>query len=762
MLAGLVGIAGLLAIASFGAPSVGAAETYGELLRFGAAGTGQGQFTLTSMTHAFGVDQANESVYVGDEPQPGVYRVQELTSTGAFVAQTATFSPPHAYGIEGVAIDPTLDRLYVLALERRSTPETTIAVAGTLYAFSTVPTGETLQAASGTKAGVLSTPAIFLAHASPISRALAEPHGLAVDPTTHDVIVMGESETEEPESNPVVLQRVSSTTGALRARYATTALEREQASSPAVSAAGNVYVAQFDALYQVPSDFTSTTAPSRVANIREEPVLESERVLLQSPGSLLLRGGGLSFSPVGLHGEPEGMLIVSGGIFDEVAFYPGLIAFDALTGAETGWTGGANRRGGAETCTIGFQGPTYPAIAAGGKGNVYVLDPQYAKVIEFGPGGSGCPSAHDGELKALVGGAPLSGQIDEGTEVTFESNLLQANSVSVEWSFGEGEATPLTLAGDYMQHTEVTHTFKQSGEHLVTETIHTDNLATPTVQASAIVDVRVGKQPPTAVISGPIDVDVGAEAQFDGSASWDPNGRLGSTAITHYEWSFGDGSAAITAAPEVQHAYAAPGIYPASLTVEDSFGLKSEASSIPVTVQVPLPPLVHAPPPGGITGGAPLEASTKAPAPLVTRAPSKTLKPSNTLMPSKTPAPVARLASTLLRVTAGGLVNVVVSCSGAAGGCRGTLSLLALTPIKPERRGRARALRLGSASFSVAAGHQQALQIRLPSAARAFLAHNKALHAKATIVLHNPDGVDRTHFLIKLHIAVKELGTKGR
>lgn len=751
--------AALLAFAAGGAPPAQAAEeTYGELHRFGAPGTGPGQFTFSFTTHAFGVDQTDDSVYVGDEPQPGVYRIQKFTSTGTFLAQTATFAPLHSVGIEGIAVDPALKRIYVLVLEKRALPELTIAVAGKLYAFSTEPEGETLPPASGTKEGVLTTPAVFLAHASPVSRALAEPRGLAVDPSTHDVIVMGEVfENElEPESNPIALQRVSAASGALGARYTTTAFEWETATSPAVSPTGNVYVVQHDELLQVPSDFTSTEAPVRIGGLREETETEGEQILLESPDFLMLRGGGLSFAPVSPRGEPEGTLEAAAGVFNERAFYPGVAAFDAATGAEAGWSGGGNRRGGLEACAISFLGPTYPMIAAGGAGNVFVLDAHLSQVIELGRGGGGCPTAHDGELKALVGGTPLTGQIDEGTEVTLQSNLVQADAVSVEWSFGEGEEEPLVLPGDYLQRTEVTHTFAHSGEHVITEVIHTDDLATPTVEASAVVSVRAGKSPPTAVISGPLAVGVGEGAMFDGSASWDPNGRLGATAIKRYEWSFGDGGATITESPEVEHIYAAPGIYTASLVIEDALGLKSEASSIPVTVQTPLPPPVHELPLGGGLGGGVGEEAAKPPV----ASPSAHGS-------GGASTPLVRLASTLLTVDAGGFANAVVSCPGATGRCTGTLSLRTSGRVQVRRgsraRTKARALRLGSASFSIAAGREQSLKLRLSRAARALLRRGGMLDARATIVARDPAGVDHTaHVDVKLRISVKNLITKSR
>jgi len=70
-------------------------EGYGELRHFGSAGTGHGQFQIPSgkfETHAFGVDPTDNSVYVGDEPTRGEYRIQKLSATGQFIASVS--GPP--------------------------------------------------------------------------------------------------------------------------------------------------------------------------------------------------------------------------------------------------------------------------------------------------------------------------------------------------------------------------------------------------------------------------------------------------------------------------------------------------------------------------------------------------------------------------------------------------------------------------------------------------------------------------------------------
>jgi YVTN family beta-propeller protein len=65
----------------------------------------------------------------------------------------------------------------------------------------------------------------------------------------------------------------------------------------------------------------------------------------------------------------------------------------------------------------------------------------------------------------------------------------------------------------------------------------------------------------------------GFPGSFDGLASTDPDGQ-----IAHYEWSFGDGQAAVGASPAANHVYASPGTYEAMLSVTDDEG----CSTIPV------------------------------------------------------------------------------------------------------------------------------------------------------------------------------------
>ena len=77
---------------------------------------------------------------------------------------------------------------------------------------------------------------------------------------------------------------------------------------------------------------------------------------------------------------------------------------------------------------------------------------------------------------------------------------------------------------------------------------------------------------PLAVNEPPVAVPVGTnvckctDTDFDGSASYDPNGT-----IVSYEWGFGDGNTG--SGETTSHHYATPGTYTVTLTVTDDFGI---------------------------------------------------------------------------------------------------------------------------------------------------------------------------------------------
>jgi hypothetical protein len=791
-------VSAALALAGLLAPLSGAhAETYGELAHFGSAGTGAGQFRLvgppTMGTHALGADPTDNTVYVGDEPLKREYRIQKFTADGHFLAATPLLKPANRDGLEGVAVDPVEKRIYVLALERRSetaSVDPDKPVAGTLYAFSTEQSGEALVPAAGTDEGVLVGPSAFEADSEVLGRALLNPRGIAVDPSTHDVIVLGEVDEgvlkvgESPRLH-VALERVQPD-GSLGPRYVDNSdyfPEEESPNSPIVTPQGAVYVAQTDdVLAQIPSDFASSAPPTPFLQFTPKGLLEADAVAEFDVGEAADEGGGLALAPPSAQ-ESDGTIYAEGHVFDTAAgnaFYPGVLAFAAGNGSELGWTGGQSKQAGGESCTIGFGGPTYPSLAAGSGRTMFVLDPKTAHVLEFGPEGKGCPTAEATTPQASVSGTALGSEetVSPGTPVTFSSTIEQANAVSVEWDFGDG-TTKLESADEY-QRTEVTHAFVRGGDLTVKETIHTDDLATPTIVKETTISVSNVAVPPVAVLEGPLELTLGASgserlvyleggglglesagngqtvgvsADFDASASFDPN-PPGSNRIVSYNWDFGDGESQTTETMVVSHVYDKPGTYKVQLTVTDALGMTSQPSALTLKVNAPRPSST-------IEGVPPAVVSLQPVAAPLATAPS----------PAPAPAPSARLANASLVASSGGVVRLVVICRGAAS-CTGTVTLRG-NPARARSHGTHQAggpaattITLATGSFAIGAGHQKTLTLRLNARGRALLARSRQLSVIAAIAAHGPTGASKT--LLKSLVLrsaerhVKKLITHGR
>lgn len=103
-------------------------------------------------------------------------------------------------------------------------------------------------------------------------------------------------------------------------------------------------------------------------------------------------------------------------------------------------------------------------------------------------------------------------------------------------------------------------------------------------KAVGLAEVRIGTDGPVGAgpvvkIGGPYSGTVSQPIQFDGRASYDPDGT-----IVKYEWSFGDGTTSTAANPS--KIYNTAGSYTVRLTVTDNNGLTaSETATVPVATQ---------------------------------------------------------------------------------------------------------------------------------------------------------------------------------
>lgn len=159
-----------------------------------------------------------------------------------------------------------------------------------------------------------------------------------------------------------------------------------------------------------------------------------------------------------------------------------------------------------------------------------------------------------------------------GTPVSFDASSSSDTSVggtiqSYAWSFGDGSSgtgpTP-------------EHTYRTPGSHVVSLTVK-DSHGFYSTKTTHAVTITVAPLVAAAVAS-PTKVLTGQTVSFGSGGSSDPNAG---GSISAYRWNFGDGATGTGA--NVNHAYSAPGLYTARLTISDPYGL---TASHPVGVTV--------------------------------------------------------------------------------------------------------------------------------------------------------------------------------
>jgi PKD repeat protein len=807
----LAGAMFAIALALLAASAAHAAEPtgYGELTRFGEAGDLEGQLDELR-THAIGVDTNDNSVFVLDEPKEPkgakrTLRLQKFTESGGKYAVAASVqfaeTAPEGEGaeptVDGLAVDSAAERVYLLTVGVRGKkltqaahkPGAGLLVASTLFAFSTKATGSKLEPASGTKAGgVVISPEELGEQSVTPGQALLEPRGITVDPETGEVIVLahidngsGAEDVLSSANDHYVLQRVQSS-GTLGDRYTDGAdvlkpKEVEEGESfipsphsPIVVSAGgkeHVYVG-FGGIAEVPYDFTSKTAPKRLAASKNPPSESIEAGITASQ-----EGGRLTAAPDGTVYGANDSGIVNQEPGSEGQGRAGIVALSGADGSLIGWTGGQQMREPEpkQKCVISPLTLTLsPRIAAGSGGKVFALAPEFllrkiegeplieeienppgsgefeitetptfeplpapffGGIVEFGPGGTGCPPASASVPVAKVNNIEVKGEesVKTGSEVTFSSQLKQADAIKVEWDFGDG--TKATEVKSQYQTTSIKHKFEKEGTFTVTERIYSDDLAsasqvvykeghltTPTITVTRA--IAVGAHPPKALFIAPGEAGVGATVSFENHSS-DPNGPE-ALPLT-YSWNFGDGSPAVSTA-SATHAYELAGVYTVTLTVTDHLGLKNAYSqAISIVSPAPPPPPPPPPPPGETGGGA---VTTPAP-----------------------PGPGGggvlsyrvSIAQTSLAVSPAGVLQLKVACGGQSS-CTGSVTLSTTSAVSAGKR--KRILKLASASFSLAGGQSKVVSLRLSGAARSLLKRMHVMKAKALITARDSGGAPHT------------------
>jgi hypothetical protein len=217
----------LATIAVLGALGVGApctadsayAAAFGEIEKVGGFGTGPGQLHWPA---DLAVDpEEGNSVFVVDTPEglgpgsgPKKARIQKFDATlGASVASATvplSEEPVHelVQHVSNLAVDPSLGRLYVLKKIETTNEGPAEDIASEIVVYSTVAdaSNELPLDSEVPNSGVFYTFPVTLPSGPLPPGALRNPHGLAVEPKTHDLLVLGAD-----EAGNTVIQRITAT-----------------------------------------------------------------------------------------------------------------------------------------------------------------------------------------------------------------------------------------------------------------------------------------------------------------------------------------------------------------------------------------------------------------------------------------------------------------------------------------------------------------------------------------------------------------------
>lgn len=565
-----LGAAVLVALAVLPA-SGAAAASFGQLLSFGGAGKGSGQFSQVAFVD---VDPVSHHVVVADfdaNGTPQTFRLQKFDASGSFVLAFAQQSGDPATDLftrdfGGIAVDGARDVVYVTR---------PASAGGGAAAASGV---ERYRLSDGAKLADFATEAAFNG-----AGGLQGPRAIAVDPRDGSVLIGGTDGLGAP-----VVQRFAAD-GTAGARF-----------GGAGSGPGK-FRTSVEAIAVDPAD-----GDVRVADL--SPVAVGGRIQKFTAAGAHVAGADIVSSDASPFFGTRLAVGSDGSVFTDHAV-PAVVGGTQVTGhgllqfSETGQ----------EVRRIGTRGKgkcqfvRAPDVAVDGD-VVWAADPGDPRdltggrrVLKLGPSGSGCGLGDPAPPTASFTATPFAPR--KGQAVRFDAGASadpNGSIVAYAWDF-DGDGTFDTEGAA----PTVEHTYASAGARTVQLRV-TDDEGQSATRSLAL---TVGSAPPTAALAASTQTPATGEVvTFDASGSDDADGEVES-----YEFDLdGDNRYEVgpSDSPTAQRAYTAAGRVTARVRVTDDDGGKASASRA-ITVTAPPAPAAPAPPPVRASGP---PADTAAPA----------------------------------------------------------------------------------------------------------------------------------------------------
>ncbi|HXB65696.1 MAG TPA: hypothetical protein VNV42_12575 [Solirubrobacteraceae bacterium] len=621
------------------------AEAFGELGYAGEFGSGAGQFTYPT---DLAVDSGNNDVYVLDEPGgegpgpgPTSFRVQMFKSplsphqapSGHVEVPTPVDGEGYPSFVANIAVDPVLHRLYVLKAAHTSGEESNKYAALEIDAYSTEPESGTgvLPPAPGVETehqkGAFYKFPQMPTTGPPPATVLRYPDGMTVDPKTHSLILNGRDETGN-----MMVERVTTV-----APYATgvpggafddihgSVLNRESAATGvAVGSNEEIFIVAHDLLAGKPAGelpgIAELTTTGDTNTLENPSVSVIDKFTAQEP---LITGGEETFGAYGpgvqVALSSDGQTVYAVGVSKPQTNEEGsyvIRGFSTVGGAQQVVFGG-----GTTSCRIGSE---HNAVAAGSNGIVYALDEGEAvfengevkpspfgfRLIEFGPGGSECPTpSAEFDINKKPSSPTSTVAVNKGEPVKFEALKAALNSATpaeITWEVTGPEPFTITEVGAPAEDLKpLEKKFPKTGSYTVTLKIALKNGAygnPPPVTGQFTVEPTAPKASfevfASANLGEPLlpgqEIKAGEKVTLDASSSEDPNGsQTGEETHTlkSYRWEFGNGEVIEKKTEEASLTRSFSNSSPnalsekVTLVVENEEGVKSPPNELRLIIQ---------------------------------------------------------------------------------------------------------------------------------------------------------------------------------
>jgi hypothetical protein len=616
---------------------------------------------------------------------------------------------------------------------------------------------------------------------------LLHPGGIAVNPVTHDLVIVGQQDESThkgsgEESLRAAVQLIHEN-GTLGPRYldagncldegTPTAAEpacgtkegaEEFPRSPVVTSSGRVLVELAGAaaeIWEVP-----TPEPGGAGEKPVQPhrafTLDDEKNLLQT---LLTSAGeaetantmafastgagtGRIYTAVNLERKTTGVLVL------EYSEHEGHAEI-----SEVGWTAGLSRAAGQEKCFIPVSATPFlvaPGPGEAGPGqNALVFDtgpkfgevPGFATVLRFGAaaGSEACGKPSLKTPTVAYKEAENAVSVPVGAATRISSKLEGANAKKTRWvleyTTSKGEKGKEEVETGYQYgEPELPHAFAHIGEYTIHETVETDDLGSVTATAESTKALTVTPAEPTVTFAKLAPFSAGETETVEASIA-DPNEAKASLKLT---WKVNDESPPVEETiagaespvkAKLVHKFGTCHPCTVTLSVVDGLGAKG-SKKLEVEEKEP-----EAPPP-------PPHEESKAPPP----APGERHE---TLPSKETHDPKATIAgASTLTVAKNGSFTLKVTCPAGQSICTGTVTLKTLGAVSAKKSKKA-ILTLASGSFSLAGGKLQSVTLHLSGKAKSLLARVHTLKALATLSSHDSTTTLTTKQVITLRAAKK-------